>query len=112
MRLTSGCPLGNVVRLLVRVMWHVLQFQAQELFLNFAYLLKVCLHVLVLWLVYFVGEVDEELGVTLDGEAPHSQSFPSLEFGDQAFVLRNVVGDLLALLEVELQGVVELFMGG
>ena len=44
--------------------------------------------------------------------ALHSQGCRSLEAGDQAFVLRDVVGDLLALLETELHGVVELVLGG
>ena len=89
-----------------------MQFQAQELFLNFAYLLEICLHVLVLRLVFLVGEVDEKLRVTLDGEALHSQRGRDPESSEQAFELCDVVGDLLALLEAELHCVVELVLGG
>ena len=67
---------------------------------------------LVLWLVYFVGEVDEELRVALDGETLHPQGCRSFQAGYQAFILCDVVGDLLALLEVELYRVVELVHGG
>ena len=97
--MAPGRPLGDVGRLLVRATWHVQQFQAQESFLNFVYLFTVLLHLLVLWLVRFVGEVDEELGVTSDGEAPHSQHRRSLEAGDQALILSDVIGDLPSMLK-------------
>ena len=77
-----GCSLGDVVGFLVRAMGHVLQLQAQELFLHFAYLRQVCLHVLVLRLIYLVGEVDEELGVALDGKALYPQGRHSFETDD------------------------------
>ena len=67
---------------------------------------------LVLWLIYLVGEVDEELSVALDGEALHPQGHRSLEASYEAFVLCYVVGDLLALLEVEMHGVVKLVLSG
>ena len=67
---------------------------------------------LVLWLINFVGEVDEELRVALDGETPHPQGHRSPEASYEALVLCYVIGDLLALLEAELHGVVELVLGG
>ena len=63
-------------------------------------------------LVQFVGEVDEELRVAPDGEALHPQGRCGLEASDEAFVFRDVVGDLLALLESEMHGVVELVLSG
>ena len=90
----------------------MLQLQARELLLHLAHLCEVCLHVLVLWLIYFVGEVIEELEVTLDGETPHPQGHRSPEASYEALVLCYVIGDLLALLEAELHGVVELVLGG
>lgn len=82
------------------------------LLFHFAYLREVCLHVLVPRLIYLVGEVDDELQVAPDGEALHPQGDRSLKASDEAFVLRDVVGDLLALLEAELHGVVELVLNG
>ena len=76
-----------------------MQFQSQEPFLHLAYLFQVCLHVLVLGCVFFVGEVDEELGIALDGEAFHPQHRPGPKAGEQAFILCDVVGDLFALLK-------------
>ena len=67
---------------------------------------------LVLWLVYLVGEVDEELRVASDGEALHPQSCRTLQASYEAFVFCDIVGDLLAMLEAELHGVVELILGG
>ena len=90
----------------------MLQFQAQELLLHLAHLREVRLHVLVLRLVHLVGEVDEELRVALDGEALHPQGHCGLEASYEAFVLCYVVGDLLALLEAELHGIVELVLSG
>jgi hypothetical protein len=77
----------------------VLKFQAQEPFLDSSYLLEVCLHVLVLGCVRLVREVDEELGVALDGEAPHPQHRRSLEASNQALIFYDVVGDLFTILE-------------
>ena len=67
---------------------------------------------LILWLIYLVGEVDEKLRVAPDGEALHPQGHRSLKASYEAFVLRYVVGDLLALLEAELHDVVELVLSG
>ena len=67
---------------------------------------------LVLWLVYLVGEVDEELRVAFNGKALHPQSCRSLQASYEAFVFRDVVGDLLALLKAELHGVVEFVLSG
>ena len=67
---------------------------------------------LVLWLIYLVGEVDEKLRVALDGETPHPQGHRGPEASYEALVLYYVIGDLLALLEAELHGVVELVLGG
>ena len=61
---------------------------------------------LVPWFVHLVGEVDEELRVTLEGETPHPQGCAGLEAGDQSLIFRDVVGDLLTPLEVELHNVV------
>ena len=80
--------------------------------LHFVYLREVCLHVLILWLVHLVGEVDEELRVSLDGEAFHPQGHRNLEAGDETLVLCDVVGDLLAPLESELHGVVKFVLSG
>ena len=66
----------------------------------------------VLRLVYLVGEVDKKLSVAPDGEALRPQGHCSLKASYEAFVLRYVIGDLLALLEVELHGVVELVRSG
>ena len=56
----------------------MLQLQPPELLLHPADLREVGFHVLVLWFVYFVGEVDKDLRITLDGEALHPQ-------GDRSF---------------------------
>ena len=64
------------------------------------------------WIVYLVGEVDEELRVAPDGESLYPQGHFSLQAGYEAFVFCNVVGDLLALLEAELHDVVELVLSG
>ena len=48
----------------------------------------------------------------LMGEALHPQGHRSLEASYEAFILCYVVGDLLALLEAELHGVVELVLSG
>ena len=90
----------------------MLQFQAQELRLHFAYLREVCLHVLVPRLVYLVGEVDEELRVASDGKALHPQSCRGLQASYEAFVFCDIVGDLLAVLKTELHGVVKLVLSG
>ena len=74
------------------------------------YLCEVRLHVLVLWLIYFVGEVDEELRVALDGEALHPEGHRVLEASDEAFVLCDVVGDLLALLEADVTPTMRLYL--
>ena len=79
---------------------------------HFAYLYEVFLHVLVPRLVYLVGEVDEELRVTPDGEALHPQSCRSFQASYEALVFFDVVGDLLALLKLELHDVVELVLSG
>ena len=63
-------------------------------------------------LVHLVGEVDEELRVAFDGEAPHPQSRRSLQASYEAFVLCYIVVDLLAVLEAELHGVVKLVLSG
>ena len=49
----------------------MLQLQPPELFLHLVNLSEVGFHVLVLWLVYLVGEVDEEPRIALDDEALH-----------------------------------------
>ena len=67
---------------------------------------------LVLWRVLLVGEVDEELGISLDGEVLPAERRHGPETGEQALEFRDVVGGLLALLETELYHVVELFLGG
>ena len=67
---------------------------------------------LVLRCVLFVGEVDEELGIALDGEALHPQRRRGPETGKQALEFQDVVGDLLALLETELYRIVEHVLGG
>ena len=66
----------------------------------------------VLRLVYLVGEVDEKLRVAPDGEALHSQGHRNIMASYESFVLCNVVGDLLALLEAELHVIVELVLSG
>ena len=63
-------------------------------------------------LVYLVGEVYEKLQIAPNGEALHPQRHRSLKASYEAFVLRYVVGDLLALLEAKLHGVVELVLSG
>jgi hypothetical protein len=88
----------------------VLQFQAQEALFNFTYLFQICLHVLVLWFVFLVGEVDEKLGVTLDGETLDPQGGRGPEADNQALVFCDVVGDLPAMLEAKLHGGVELVL--
>ena len=67
---------------------------------------------LVLRLVYLVGEVDEELRGAPNGEALHPQSRCGLQASNEALVLCDVVGDLLALLKAELHDVVELVLSG
>ena len=67
---------------------------------------------LVVWLVYLVGEVDEELRVASNDKALHSQSCCGLQASYEAFVFCDVVGDLLALLEAELHSIVELVLRG
>ena len=67
---------------------------------------------LILWLVQLVGEVDEELRVSLDGEAFQPQGHFNLEASDETLVLYDVVGDLLAPLEAELHGIVKFVLSG
>ena len=83
----------------------MLQLHPPKLLLHPAHLCKIRLHVLVLWLVHFVGEVDEELRITLDGEALHPQGDSSFQACYQAFVFCYVVGNLFSMLETELHGV-------
>ena len=97
---------------MVGAMGHMLQLQAQELLLHFAYLREICFHVLVHWLVHLVGEVDEELRVSLDGEALHPQGHRRFEAGDETIILCDVVGDLFAPLEAELHYIVKLVLSG
>ena len=49
----------------------MLQLQPPELFLHLANLSEVGFDVLILWIVYLVGEVDEELRIALDDEELH-----------------------------------------
>ena len=42
---------------------------------------------LVLWLVALVGEVDEELRISLDGDVFDAKGIGNLEAGDEALVL-------------------------
>ena len=63
----------------------------------------------VLGLVCFVGEVDDELGIALDDDAPYPKGDCSSELGEEALVFGDVVGDLVRLaLEAQLHDVVEL----
>ena len=57
--------------LLIGAARHMLQLEPPELLLHLANLSEVGFHVLILWFVYLVGEVDEELQITLDDEALH-----------------------------------------
>ena len=82
LRLVTQRPLGDVIGLLVRAARDMLQFQTLESFFNLTYLFQVCLHVLVLRRILLVGEVGEELGVSLDGEALNPQGGCGLEAGD------------------------------
>ena len=84
------------------------QLHAQETLLHFAMFLQVRRHVLVLGRVVFVGEVHDELRISLDDDALNPQGGGGSEPCEEAFVLRYVVGDLVALLEAELYGVEEL----
>ena len=90
----------------------MLQLQPPELLLHPADFREVGFHVLVLRLVYFVGEVDKELRITLDGEALHSQGDCGFQACYQAFVFYYVIGDLFSMLETELHSVVELVLSG
>ena len=90
----------------------MLQLQPPELLLHLAYFCEVCFHVLVLRLVHLVGEVDEELLITLDVEVLHPQCCCSFQARYEALVFCYVVGDLLALLETELYDIVELVLSG
>ena len=90
----------------------MLELHAPEVLLELAYLFKVGHHVGVLRSVALVGEVDEELGVAFDEDALDAEGDGSFEPGDEAFVLGYVVGDLVAVLEAELDGVVEPTAGG
>ena len=89
----------------------MLQLQPPELLLHPADLRKVGFHVLIPWLVYFVGEVEEELRITLDGEALHPQGDCGFQACYQAFIFCYVVGDLFSVLEAELYGIVEFVLG-
>jgi hypothetical protein len=87
----------------------VLHFHAEETLLELAHLFKVGNHVDILRLVSFVEEVDDELGVALDSDALDAEGDGSPEPGEEAFILYDVVGDLVRLaLEIELHGIVEL----
>ena len=111
---TVLCPLFSLSFAIVATTYasRLLQLQAQELFLHLAYVRQVCFHVFILRLVHFVGEVDEEVGVALDGEALYSQCGRSLKPGEQAFEFCDVVGDLLASLKAELHYIIKLVLGG
>jgi hypothetical protein len=61
----------------------------------------------ILRLVGFVGEVDDELRIALDSDALYPEGDHSPEPGEEALVLRDVVGDLVGLvLEAQLHSVV------
>lgn len=65
---------------------------------------------LVLRLVYLVGEVDEELRIALDDEALYPQCDYGFQASYQAFILCYVAGDLFSVLATELYGIVELVL--
>jgi hypothetical protein len=67
--LTPRGSLGDVVGLLVLAARDVLHSHVKESLLELTHLFKVGDHVGVLRLVSFVGEVDDNLGVALDGDA-------------------------------------------
>ena len=77
----------------------VLQLHAEETLLELAHLLEVGGHVTVLGLVALVGEVDEELGIALDGYALDPQGDRGPEPGEEALIFSDVVGDLVVMLE-------------
>ena len=56
----------------LRLFWKVLQVDAKEMLLELMDLCKVCIYVVVFGLVYFVGEVDDELRVALDDDVQDS----------------------------------------
>ena len=60
------CSLGEVICFLVFSSRDMLELHAPEVLLDLVYLFKVGYHVGVLRRVAFVGEVDEELRITLD----------------------------------------------
>ena len=59
-------------------------------------------------LIDLVGEVDQELRVALDDEALDAEADRGPSSGEEALVFGNVVGDLGAFVEAELDSVVEL----
>ena len=66
---------------------------------------------LVLKLVFLVGEVDKELRIALDGEMLDPEGHRDPEASDQALLFRDVVGDLLTMLKTELHNIVKLDLG-
>ena len=103
---------GDVIGLLIGATGHMLQLQPPELLLHLADFRKVGFHVLILWLIHLVGDIDKELRIALDGEAFHPQGSCGLQARYYTFILRYVVADLFTLLETELYSVVELVLSG
>ena len=106
MTLAARCPLGYVICFLVAATRDMLELHAEEALLEPAHLLQVGGHVLVLGFVALVGEVDEELQISLDEDALDAQSIGGLEASDEALVLSDEA--LVVMLEAELYGVVQL----
>ena len=66
LRLSSRISLGDFISFAVLFPWDVHEFHAFKVLLELADLLKIGGHMAVFWRVALVGEVDQELRITLD----------------------------------------------
>ena len=93
---------------MVLLPWDMHELHPLEVLLEFADLFQIGSYVIVLGRVAFVGEVDEELGVSFDEQMLDAERDCGPEAGKEAFVFGNVVGDLILVIKAQLHGVVEL----
>ena len=82
---------------MVLLPWDMHEFHPLEVLLELADLFEIGSNVGVLWRVALVGEVDEELGVSLDEQVLDAERDCGPENGEEAF--SNLVGDLVLVVE-------------
>ena len=83
--------LGDLVSLLVHLPWDMHEFHPFEVLLELADLFEIGSYVGVLWRVALVGEVDEELGVSLDEQVLDAECDCGPVAGEEALIFSDVV---------------------